>query len=30
MVTMRSMQLLFFTGRDEGEGDVIVFEGEDT
>jgi hypothetical protein len=30
MVTMRSRQLLFFTGSDEGEGDLIVFEGEDT
>jgi hypothetical protein len=24
------MQLLFFVGRDEGTGDLIVFEGEDT
>jgi hypothetical protein len=30
MVTMRSRQLLFFVGRDEGEGDLIVLEGEDT
>jgi hypothetical protein len=30
MVTMRSRQLLFFAGRDEGAGDVIVLEGEDT
>jgi hypothetical protein len=30
MVMMRSMQLLFFVGRDEGTGDLIVFEGEDT
>jgi hypothetical protein len=30
MVTMRSRQLLFFTGRDEGAGDLIVLEGEDT
>jgi hypothetical protein len=30
MVTMRSRQLLFFAGRDEGAGDLIVFEGEDT
>jgi hypothetical protein len=29
MVTMRSMQLLFFTGRDEGVGHLIVLEGED-
>jgi hypothetical protein len=27
---MRSRQLLFFTGRDEGVGDLIVLEGEDT
>jgi hypothetical protein len=27
---MRSRQLLFFTDRDEGEGDLIVLEGEDT
>jgi hypothetical protein len=30
MMTMRSRQLLFFAGRDEGEGDLIVLEGEDT
>jgi hypothetical protein len=30
MVTMRSSQLLFFAGRDEGAGDLIVLEGEDT
>jgi hypothetical protein len=30
MVTMRSRQLLFFPGRDEGVGDLIVLEGEDT
>jgi hypothetical protein len=30
MVTMRSRQLLFFVGRDEGVGDLIVLEGEDT
>jgi hypothetical protein len=30
MVTMRSRQLLFFVGRDEGAGDLIVLEGEDT
>jgi hypothetical protein len=30
MVTMRSRQLLFFAGRDEGAGDLIVLEGEDT
>jgi hypothetical protein len=29
MVTMRGRQLLFFAGRDEGEGDLIVLEGED-
>jgi hypothetical protein len=29
MVTMRSGQLLFFVGRDEGAGDLIVLEGED-
>jgi hypothetical protein len=29
MVMMRSMQLLFFAGRDEGTGDLIVLEGED-
>jgi hypothetical protein len=28
MVTMRSRQLLFFVGRDEGAGDLIVLEGE--
>jgi hypothetical protein len=27
---MKSRQLLFFTGRDEGAGDLIVLEGEDT
>jgi hypothetical protein len=27
---MKSRQLLFFAGRDEGEGDLIVLEGEDT
>jgi hypothetical protein len=26
MVTMRSRQLLFFAGRDEGAGDLIVLE----
>jgi hypothetical protein len=26
---MRSRKLLFFTGRDEGAGDLIVLEGED-
>jgi hypothetical protein len=30
MVMMRSRQLLFSTGRDEGAGDLIVLEGEDT
>jgi hypothetical protein len=30
MVTMRSRQLIFFVGRDEEAGDLIVFEGEDT
>jgi hypothetical protein len=30
MVTMRSRQLLFFAGRDEGAGDLIDLEGEDT
>jgi hypothetical protein len=30
MVTMRSRQLLFFPGRDEGAADLIVLEGEDT
>jgi hypothetical protein len=30
MVMMRSMQLLFFAGRDEGAWDLIVLEGEDT
>jgi hypothetical protein len=30
MVTMRSRQLMFFAGRDEREGDLIVLEGEDT
>jgi hypothetical protein len=29
MVTMRSRQLLFFVGRDEEAGDLIVLEGED-
>jgi hypothetical protein len=29
MVTMRSRQLLFFVGRDEGVRDLIVLEGED-
>jgi hypothetical protein len=27
---MRSRQLLFFAGRDEGARDLIVLEGEDT
>jgi hypothetical protein len=27
---MRSRQLLFFAGRDEGAGDLIFLEGEDT
>jgi hypothetical protein len=27
---MMSRQLLFFAGRDEGPGDLIVLEGEDT
>jgi hypothetical protein len=27
---MRSRQLLFFAGRDEGAGDLIVLEGEYT
>jgi hypothetical protein len=27
---MRSRQLLFVAGRDEGAGDLIVLEGEDT
>jgi hypothetical protein len=27
---MRSRQLLFFAGRDEGVGDLIVLKGEDT
>jgi hypothetical protein len=27
---MRSRQLLFFMGRDEGVEDLIVLEGEDT
>jgi hypothetical protein len=27
---MRSRQFLFFVGRDEGSGDLIVLEGEDT
>jgi hypothetical protein len=30
METMRSRQLLFFAGRDEGVGYLIVSEGEDT
>jgi hypothetical protein len=30
MVMMRSRQFLFFTGRDEGVGDLIVLEEEDT
>jgi hypothetical protein len=30
LVTMRSRQLLFFAGRDEWAGDLIVLEGEDT
>jgi hypothetical protein len=30
MVMMRSRQLLFFAARDEGAGDLIVLEGEDT
>jgi hypothetical protein len=30
MVTMRNRLLLFFVGRDEGAGDLIVLEGEDT
>jgi hypothetical protein len=30
MVTMRSRKLSFFVGRDEGAGDLIVLEGEDT
>jgi hypothetical protein len=30
MVMMRSRQLLFFAGRDEGAGDLIALEGEDT
>jgi hypothetical protein len=30
MVTMRSRQLLFFASGDEGAGDLIVLEGEDT
>jgi hypothetical protein len=30
MVMMRSRQLLFFSGRDEGAEDLIVLEGEDT
>jgi hypothetical protein len=29
MVTMRSRQLLFFAGRDEGAVNLIVLEGED-
>jgi hypothetical protein len=27
---MRSRQLLFFVGRDEGAGNLIVLEGENT
>jgi hypothetical protein len=30
MVMMRSRQLQFFAGRDEGVGDLIDLEGEDT
>jgi hypothetical protein len=30
METMRSRQLLFFAVRDEGAGDLIVLEREDT
>jgi hypothetical protein len=30
MVTMSNRQLLFFAGRDEGAGDLIALEGEDT
>jgi hypothetical protein len=30
MMTMRSRHLMFFAGRDEGAGDLIVLEGEDT
>jgi hypothetical protein len=30
VVTKRSRQLLFFAGTDEGAGDLIVLEGEDT
>jgi hypothetical protein len=30
MVMMRSRQLLFFMGRDEGAGNLIVLKGEDT
>jgi hypothetical protein len=30
MVTMKGRQLLFFVGRDEGAGDLIVLEGEGT
>jgi hypothetical protein len=30
MVTMTSRQLLVFVGRDEGTGDLIILEGEDT
>jgi hypothetical protein len=29
MVTMRSRQLLYFAGKDEGAGDLIVLEAED-
>jgi hypothetical protein len=27
---MKSRQLLFFIGRDEGAGNLIILEGEDT
>jgi hypothetical protein len=30
MVTIRSRQLMFFVGRDEGAKDLFVLEGEDT
>jgi hypothetical protein len=30
MVTMKSRQLLFFAGRGEGAGNLIILEGEDT
>jgi hypothetical protein len=29
MVMMTSRLLLFFVGRDEGAGDLIILEGED-